>query len=202
MSKTGIEAMSYCIHSFMSEKMGLGGGELLVFAIIYSFTKGEKGIFYGTQNYLSRVSGTSQSTVKRALARLLEKGYIEKCCVGERDGYRAIYIEGAEDCEDTEAPPNDEENKLPRPSVMRSLDIDIRSKIKPEKRPKYEFHPVGRRGYVTMTAEQYKRLLKLVTSDVLTAYISRLEKLIEDNGYKTFSPYKTIKRWIYEDASV
>ena len=53
-----------------------------------------------------------------------------------------------------------------------------------------------------MTEEQYKSLLKLVDSEVLFVYLRRLELLIRDKGYRTFSPYKTIKKWIKEDTEV
>ena len=193
--------MSYVIHSFMCEELSLGGGELLVFAIIYSFSKGERGIFYGAQAYLARMSGTSVSTVKRALVALIKKGYIEKCSVGEVEGYRAtvdeesIYLE-----KESEGPSNAAEVILNNDGVS---DADIRESLgKKVKNPKYKFHPVGRDGSVTMTAEQYKRLLTLVGSEMLTNYIRRLELLIAKKGYRTFSPYNTIKKWIHEDASV
>ena len=47
-----------------------------------------------------------------------------------------------------------------------------------------------------------KKLLELVSSEVLTAYVTKLELLIRDKDYRTYSPYKTIKKWIYEDAAV
>ena len=82
-------------------------------------------------------------------------------------------------------------------------EIDIRERLAScVKNPKYVFHSVSRDKIVQMTDEQYKKLLELVESDVLTAYIRKLELLIKNEGYRTFSPYKTIKRWILEDTKL
>lgn len=201
MVKAKNQPMSYVVHSFMCEELMLGGGELLVFAIIYSFTKGEKGMFYGAQGYLAKMSGTSISTVKRALASLLKKGYIEKCAASEHEGYRTAIDEESIYSEKHENEPSNAAEALLRKEVAGKSDIReiLGNKVK---NPKYKFHPVGRDGSVTMTAEQYKRLLSLVGSEMLTNYIRRLELLMKNKGYKTFSPYNTIKKWIHEDASV
>jgi len=82
--------MTYCIHSFMIGELGLKGNELLIYAIIYSFTCGDKGLFYGTQEFLSAASGISVSSIKRKLLSLLNKGYIEKSNDGIHSGYRSL----------------------------------------------------------------------------------------------------------------
>lgn len=202
MSKKKFSKMSFTVHSFMCEEMELTGAELLTFAIIYSFSKSDAGIYYGTQSYLAAVSGTSESTVKRVLARLKERGYIEKTEKGDKEGYIAVLPPGVSDepC-DADSPPNDEQRMLLKKERMEELNIDVRSKIYTE-RPKYEFYTLGRHGFVSMTAGQYKKLTELVSSEVLTAYINKLELLIRDKDYRTYSPYKTIKKWIYEDAAL
>lgn len=203
MSKKKFSKMSFTVHSFMCEEMGLTGAELLTFAIIYSFSNSDVGIYYGTQGYLAAVSGTSESTVKRVLSKLKERGYIEKCKKGDKEGFRSVLPkELCEEISDVNAPPNDEQNNLLKKERMEELNIDVRSRIIPDKRPKYEFYTLGRHGFVSMTAGQYKKLLELVSSEVLTAYVTKLELLIRDKDYRTYSPYKTIKKWIYEDAAV
>lgn len=204
MKRNRIENMSYCIHSFMTGRLGLGGGVLLVYAIIYSFTKGERGLFYGTQDFLAEASGLSISTVKRSLSSLLGSALVEKCTVSGKEGYRCTEItEDKPACTDSDAPPNDAEEALPSPKVMKRLSLCATEFLaKRAARPKYEFHSVGAEDMVAMTAEQYKRLLALVGPEALNSYIRRLEILIRDKGYRTFSPYKTIKKWIYEDAAL
>ena len=203
MKNAQISNMSYSIHSFMTEAMGLGGGELLIYAIIYSFSKGEKGIFYGSQNYLAKASGLSTSTVKRAMSSLLEKGYIKKTSMAEEEGYSAVMPVGAlSDKLEAEGPPNDAERTVYEPDsddYEDSFEYQLGSRVK---NPKYKFHPVSKEGLVFMTAEQYDRLLKLVGQTDLIGYISKLESMMIKQGYRTFSPYKTIKKWIFEDAAV
>ena len=195
--------MSYSIYSFMCEELSLGGGELLIFAVIYSFSRGNLGIYHGTQDYLSRISGLSVSTVKRALKALLKKGYIEKVSLDEHEGYRSTKQAAADEPKAEECPPNDAENSLPSSFEIDKAGLDVRELLNDKAtRPKYAFHSVGKEELVHMTAEQYKRLSRLVGSDKLSAYIHRLELLIRDSGYRTHSPYKTIKKWIYEDTAV
>ena len=67
----------YIIHSFMRD-MGLKKSELLIYAILYAFTTGEIGLFYGSQNHLAYLSGLSLRTVQRALSSLFKKGYIAR----------------------------------------------------------------------------------------------------------------------------
>ena len=104
-----MENVSYTVHSFMHGELGLSGGELLVFAIIHSFTKGNTGLFYGSIDYLSKMGGISVSTVKRALKSLSEKSYIERIKRNEKEGYRATKTVDTVEKPEPDAPPNDAE---------------------------------------------------------------------------------------------
>ncbi len=200
MEKTQERGISYCIHSFMCEELGLSGGELLIFAIIYSFTKGELGLYYGTQEYLARSSGLCESSVRRILSSLLSKKYITECSYGERRGYKTtypaepLYCDGTEPCSSTE--------KIPaEPTDGEKAEFDVRDKSLYSVRPKYTYHCFGRYETVRLTKEQYKSLMTLVEPEIFQVYAHKLEALIMDKGYRTFSPYKTIKKWILEDGS-
>ena len=69
-------------------------------------------------------------------------------------------------------------------------------------RPKYVFHSFGYEGIVGLTAEQYRRLLRLVDCERLHAYITKLQGLILEKGYRSYNHYKTLKKWILEDTAV
>ena len=97
--------MKYCIHSFMIDKLKIKGGELLICAIIYSSTCGEKGLFYGTNEFLSEAGGLSLSSVKRGISSLLKKGYIEKFENDRYRGYRSCHLDNG----NTEEPDQREE---------------------------------------------------------------------------------------------
>lgn len=185
----------------MVSQLELKGGELSVFALLYSFSMGEQGMFWGMQSYLARVTGISLSTVKRALASLVKKGYIEKC---ENDG-----VTGYRTTVDARTPPpeppdavNDATCRLPSPAYLGDHDLSIADFVKGPEHPKYTFYPIGKSGTVSVTAEQYKALLNLVSAEVLFGYARRLELLIENQGYRTHNPYKVIKKWILEESRV
>ena len=268
--------ISFIVHGFMMRRLGLRMNELCIFAIIYSFTNGSGGFYFGTQGYLAEVCCSSLSTVKRALDGLLKKGYIERCEIDGRSGYRSTVFEsdlgaiptppsidetnrdaaakrnsGAqsaanaqkaqsfascepsarskkptvhsacekglgevisaygydEEFEDFEEFDEDDLyptplSKLPPPHVVEDRELNIVELLgRGAAPPKFEFYQFGRKGFVTMTAGQYRKLLKLVREEQLNAYILRLEQLMTDKGYRTFSPYKTLKKWITEDTA-
>ena len=281
------KSYSYCIHAFMHRELGLGGSELLIYAIIYSFSIGGKGVFYGSVDYLAEASGVSYSTARRALARLVEGRLIEKCSLESgasvRDGYRVppcfvpdtevtVEADGVPTCNESvvgevdeaqtcnemgEAdkvpsctntvfewvfgePTSDEPSDLTdcdtecdepsdlahcdtecdEPSDLTDCDTECDEPSEPAyvneledtppcecpeydvAHPKYKLVCVGNEDLICMTAEQYKKLVELIGREDLHCYIRRLELLILEHGYRTFNPYKTLKKWICDDCSL
>lgn len=68
------------IHKWMWNNLKLKKCDLLIYAIIYSFTIGKKGLkkFIGGQKYLATVSGASNKTIIKTLNNLESKGLITK----------------------------------------------------------------------------------------------------------------------------
>lgn len=68
----------YIIRKHFTQVLGLKGTQLLVYAIISSFTENNdnKGAFAGSLEYLADMTGASRSSVLRALKALEEKQYI------------------------------------------------------------------------------------------------------------------------------
>lgn len=64
------------VEDWMLTKLGLVGNKVLVFAIIYGFSKDNAGAFYGGRKYLANRLGMSIRTVERVLADLVEQGLI------------------------------------------------------------------------------------------------------------------------------
>ncbi len=62
----------------MTEKLGLRGAELQVFALIYSFSHDGLGTFSGSREYIASTTGFSVKTVSRALASLTDKNYVKR----------------------------------------------------------------------------------------------------------------------------
>lgn len=56
--------------------LGLKGNDLLVYAILYGFTMGDRGRFLGDLDYLAEWTGTTTKTVREILRRLEDRGLI------------------------------------------------------------------------------------------------------------------------------
>ena len=84
----------------------------------------------------------------------------------------------------------------------------IAAKVKkaptPPTPPKYTMHSYGKNGYISMTDEQYTALLSLADGELLAAYMSRLEKMLEENVRTGKAPphshYRTLRKWIESDC--
>lgn len=193
-----MEIMDYHTKRFMWKELSLGGVMLMVYSIIYSFSQGEGVGFYGSQNTLAEITGVSVSTIKRTLASLCESGLIEKTQSGAKCVYKCKTTEPEEPILDVELTP------LTIPcDVAREEGISLSSRIiKKQHSPRYPFFPVGSKGVLSMTSEQYSALLSLTDEQTLTAYISKLENAVLNKGYRVNNPYKTLRKWIYKDTRV
>lgn len=63
---------------WMVEELGLRGNELLIYSLIWSFSRAEEQRFYGSIEYIMKWTGASKRTVYYVLNSLLEKGLIIK----------------------------------------------------------------------------------------------------------------------------
>lgn len=68
----------FVIQGWMVNCLKLKSNELLIFAIIYGFSKDNQGKFDGSLKYLSEASGISKNTVINSLNSLVEKEFIIK----------------------------------------------------------------------------------------------------------------------------
>lgn len=69
--------------------MGLSGNELIVFALINSYSQKGNGVFFGGINFLCEVCGISRKTAFNVLNSLIEKEYIIKNEIGH-NGVRYV----------------------------------------------------------------------------------------------------------------
>lgn len=171
------ECINIPLHKFM-HSLGLRGTELIIYALLYSFTKGEESYYYGSLRWLADSCGVSLRSVQRAVKKLSEYGLIEITEKGIRCDEEYI---------------KEHEN-----AISGNLEQT------PEQ-PKYRVNEYGRYGFVGMTPVQYRRLLSLVDEDVLSAYIRRFEMMLEKNAASgvsgPHSHYRTIRKWIEQDLS-
>lgn len=72
------------IPEYAGKILKLKHDDLLVYGIIYGFSKNEKGKYFGSLKYIQDITGCSQEHICRILKRLTEKGYIRKNAINAR----------------------------------------------------------------------------------------------------------------------
>lgn len=65
------------VESWMTRQLGLGGNELLIYALIYSFTR-KHGFLLSRRSYIASWAGCSLSTVDAHITALVKKGLVIK----------------------------------------------------------------------------------------------------------------------------
>lgn len=201
------EKTFYPIHSFMLEELGLGGSELLIYAIIHAFND-NKGSFYGSHEYLSRLSGLSISTVKRVLNSLIIKKLIEKSCVDGFPTYiitntnKDIHPDTTISPKSTNPPPRNWKAEIPTPRRVKRGEATLYDFIGDEGRPIHEFYEITENGIVKMTPDQFFYLITLVGEDKVMDYIKRVEEKVLGGEYQCVPDYKLFKKWILEDTAI
>ena len=130
----------YHINRFMYS-LGIKGSTLLIYAALYSFTNGERGLYHGSSDYLAATIDVSTRTVFRAYKTLFSKGLIERCAsadgkyVGIRCTQEAIkaHVEPPNKKEEKKlvshhaSAPEEEKRQRPCPSYE---DIEARHKVR------------------------------------------------------------------------
>lgn len=77
-TKTTKKGTYFHIYDWMTSILSLKNNELIVFALIYSFSNKNDNKFRGSLKYLALSISASKATVQRALKSLVTKGYITK----------------------------------------------------------------------------------------------------------------------------
>lgn len=66
------------VYQFMCEEMGLKGGELLIYALIYGYSVSGNGVYKGNVAQICRRTGLKERSAHECLTSLVAKGYITK----------------------------------------------------------------------------------------------------------------------------
>lgn len=84
--------VGYPIRAMYGCALGLSGAEMHVYAFVRAFSSNEDGCFYGSQLYMTKVTGLSAPTVSKALKSLVKSGFLLKdvhfCYDAVRPAYR------------------------------------------------------------------------------------------------------------------
>ena len=69
------------IPPFAFKVLGLRNADAIVYGVIYGFTIGKQGKFYGNLRFISEITGFERETICRILKKLTEKGFIKKTVI-------------------------------------------------------------------------------------------------------------------------
>lgn len=78
----------YTVHRFMTQKLGLRGAELQIYALIHSFSRDGSTPYRGSRKYIAETIGVCTKTVERGLMSLTRRGLLIK---EEVDSYFAQF---------------------------------------------------------------------------------------------------------------
>ena len=114
----------YRIYGFMERELMLKGSELRVYAILFSFTSGDAGMYYGTKKYLAESLMLSERSIYRAIAALFKRGLIENVFDSEsgRSGIRCSYMREEERAMAKKAESSEENREFVSEVKERALD--------------------------------------------------------------------------------
>ena len=100
------ENSGYHIYAFMRNSFNLTSNELTVYAVIFGFSQGGQGCFFGSREYLSACTGANVRTINRVLSSLTEKRLILKKSSITSHGITNIYTVNMEKVKEATKKPN------------------------------------------------------------------------------------------------
>lgn len=184
------------IESWMISDLGLSGNYLLVYGLIYGFSRDGVSCFFGNYDYIKKHTGiSSDKTVTNVLNYLVENGLLIKeerfTTTGKSNGYKAITE--PKKCSVEEDVNKDEELSIaeeksskfePLPSYDDIL-TDFGVKDKRERKAYFDFITHCRLNSRTVTNDKLERLivrLDRLYRDDINSKINALHTAI-DKGY-------------------
>ena len=137
----------YVVQGWMLNRLKLKGNDLIVYALLYSFSQDGESEFKGNIAYIMDFTGASRQTIKNIIGKLISLGYVEKeernRTTGKTNGYKCVPIDRLKIPEEGEAknlPPTSQnlstpvaKNLPPRSQNLASLSLEnntyINSKV-------------------------------------------------------------------------
>ena len=211
---------NFSIHNFMIDDLKLDGVPLKVYALIYSFTKAGNDC-HGSVDYICERVGASRTSVKSAIKKLLEKGYITKIedskiktnryvanddpfePTGQKSTGQYLTPPGQKSTPDrSEIDPNNKEDNKGDNNNTNEINIHslIKEYWKDKPRPIQAF---GSKKVVMMTLHQYANLLRAVGVNPTLSYVRLLENRITKGMFPVKDDhYQQIIDWAREDNRI
>ena len=206
----------YSIFGWMTnpDAMNLKGLELKVYAIIYTMTQ-HVNKFDGSLQYLAEFTGSTERGIKKALAKLVEKGYlVKKQKSYNRFEYTAVVVkknngEHSSSMGNTvphngehssswmgNTVPHDGEQSSPNNIVI--LENEINSDMREGKATPIK-QKYGKYENVKLTRDEVVELNDKFGFQTIKEYIKKLDEYIETSGKKYNNHALVISNWINED---
>ena len=207
---------NFSIHNFMIDELKLDGVPLKVYALIYSFTRAGSDC-HGSVDYICERVGASRTSVKSAIKKLIEKGYITKIedskiktnrYVASDDSFEPtgqnvtgqnLTLPGQKSTPDrSEIDPNNKDNN--KDDNNTNIHTLIKEYYKDKPRP---IQPVGSKKVVMMTLHQYANLLRAVGVQPTLRYVRLLENRIIKGMFPVKDDhYQQIIDWARDDGRI
>ena len=208
---------NFSIHNFMIDDLKLDGVPLKVYALIYSFTRAGSDC-HGSVDYICERVGASRTSVKAAIKKLIEKGYITKIedskiktnrYVASDDSFEPtgqnltgqnLTLPGQKSTPDrSEIDPNNKDNNKDD-NTNTNIHTLIKEYYKDKPRP---IQPVGSKRVVMMTLHQYANLLRAVGVQPTLMYVRLLENRIIKGMFPVKEDhYQQIIDWARDDGRI
>lgn len=192
---------TFVIHTFMLD-IGLKKSELVVYALLYSYTRGSVGLFYGAQSTLAEQTRLSLKTISRILKTLRERKLIENVVIDEKKGIRCCEV-SKKDSEGRKPIRRYEQSGYSTEHLLKVLKGEL------VEMPDNVENKIVRLfwGSVRMSLEQLHKLATLVSDSDLFMYMTKIMRIQGKNEKYDLGPgprnhYKLIRKWIKEDFSI
>ena len=216
---------NFRIYGFMTSALGLSGGKLLIYAVIYSFYEYGRGGFYGSQEYLVELTGYSKRTVVSAIGELEKMDLIVRSKQGKKNIYiintmalekidkDELHFDRAKTLtqdgknlhsESAISAPNNTIENTNNTTTTPSANAPASAENGKSDFVKNVVLRFGKLRSVCLTVWQHQDLRRMVNEDMFNMYVMRLENylLTLSRGKYVFSHYRTLKKWIFEDLGI
>ena len=179
-------------------QLGLTSTELLALGLVHGFSQGKQGVFFGSREYIRRwLCVQSLRTVDKTMQTLVDRGLIEKSECFEGGVRRCAYkfIEAATpanfagSANSAQHPCNNCTDTSANSAHKNTIESPIESPNTPTTRVKLA-------EYVSMTAEEYQKLVDKYGDADAKRMIEILDNYKGQSGKKYESDYRACLGWV------
>lgn len=203
----------------MLRDLKLKSNELLIYAIIYGFSKDGQGCFYGSINYLAETINISKNTVQNILKSLVDKKLITKKDIFRNNVKFCEYKVNLEGIQKNGIPSQKLDEGIPKtdmgytkncdegiPKICTNSKLDniiiknnensiVPVEATPQAEPtttttqKEVKHKYGEYNHVLLTDKQYNSLVEKYGKTIIDRYITKIDEWIQLKGKSQYKDF-------------